>query len=74
MKHLILIPSMLALSGCVTVGQLEAVRDEAAQAQVAAGQAQATADEALAAAQSAQACCVTTNDRLDRMFEASQAK
>lgn len=36
--------------------------------------AQSTANQALQAAQAAQACCDATNQRLDRMFEASQQK
>jgi len=40
----------------------------------AAWHAQAAADEALEAANAAQACCDAASERLDRMFEASQAK
>ena len=39
-----------------------------------ASQAQATANEALEAANAAQAAADATNERLDRMFEESQAK
>jgi hypothetical protein len=39
-----------------------------------AAQAQATAEEALAAANAVQAAVDATNERLDRMFEAEQAK
>ncbi len=43
-------------------------------AEAMAAQAQATADEALAAANAAQAGVDATNERMDRMFEESQAK
>jgi hypothetical protein len=72
----------------ITQEQLDAVRAtaEAAQntanaaqraaneARQAASGAQSTANQALSAAQDAQACCDATNQRLDRMFEESQAK
>jgi hypothetical protein len=72
----------------VTTEQLDAVRATAeaaqnaanagqrtaTQAQQAASGAQTTANQALQAAQQAQACCDATNQRLDRMFEQSQAK
>ena len=72
----------------VTTEQLDAVRATAeaaqnaangaqrtaTQAQQAASGAQSTANQALQAAQAAQACCDATNQRLDRMFEQSQAK
>ena len=72
----------------VTTEQLDAVRATAeaaqnaanaaqrtaTQAQQAASGAQTTANQALQAAQAAQACCDATNQRLDRMFEQSQAK
>ncbi len=50
-----------------TTGQTDAAEQMAAEAQ-------ATANEALAAANAAQACCDATNERVDRMFEAEQAK
>jgi hypothetical protein len=78
------------VTGCaaVTAEQLDAVRATAEAAQNAANAAQRTANEArqlasgaqstanqaLSAAQDAQACCDATNQRLDRMFEQSQAK
>jgi hypothetical protein len=75
-------------AGRVTTEQLDAVRATAeaaqnaanaaqrtaTQAQQAASGAQSTANQALQAAQAAQACCDATNQRLDRMFEQSQAK
>jgi F0F1-type ATP synthase epsilon subunit len=77
-------------TGCasVTTEQLDEVRAtaEAAtnaanaaqrtanEARQAASGAQSTANQALQAAQAAQACCDATNQRLDRMFEQSQAK
>lgn len=77
-------------AGCasVTPEELDAVRATAESAQNAADAAQRTANEArqlasgaqstanqaLSAAQDAQACCDATNQRLDRMFEQSQAK
>jgi hypothetical protein len=77
-------------TGCasVTTEQLDEVRATAEAAQNAANAAQRTANEArqavsgaqstanqaLQAAQAAQACCDATNQRLDRMFEQSQAK
>ena len=78
------------VTGCATVTteQLDAVRSTAEAAQNAANaaqsaanearqlasSAQSTANQALGAAQDAQACCDATNQRLDRMFEQSQAK
>ncbi|MCC5795583.1 MAG: hypothetical protein JJT85_12740 [Chromatiales bacterium] len=41
--------------------------------QIASG-AQSTANQALNAANQAQACCDATNEKVDRMFERSQAK
>jgi len=72
----------------ITTEQLDAVRATAeaaqnaanaaqrtaTQAQQAASGAQSTANQALQAAQAAQACCDATNQRVDRMFEQSQAK
>ena len=51
-----------------------AAQRTATQAQQTASGAQSTANQALQAAQAAQACCDATNQRLDRMFEQSQAK
>ena len=51
-----------------------AAQRTATQAQQAASGAQSTANQALQAAQAAQACCDATNQRVDRMFEQSQAK
>jgi len=81
---------LAVMTGCasVTTEQLDAVRATAEAAQNAANAAQRTANEArqlasgaqstanqaLSAAQDAQACCDATNQRLDRMFEQSQAK
>lgn len=78
------------VTGCasVSVEQLDAVRATAeaaqtaaqsaqrtaTQAQQAASGAQSTANQALQAAQAAQADGDATNQRLDRMFEQSQAK
>ncbi|HEX7081939.1 MAG TPA: Lpp/OprI family alanine-zipper lipoprotein [Gammaproteobacteria bacterium] len=77
-------------TGCasVTAEQLEEVRAAAEAAQNAADQAQraanearqaasgaqSTANQALQAAQAAQACCDANSQRIDRMFEQSQAK
>ena len=85
-----LVGSFAIVTGCasVTPEQLDAVRATAdaaqnaanaaqrtaTQAQQAASGAQSTANQALQAAQAAQACCDATNQRLDRMFEASQSK
>lgn len=82
--------AIVTVTGCasVTTEQLDAVRATAeaaqnaanaaqrtaTQAQQAASGAQSTANQALQAAQAAQACCDATNQRLDRMFEQSQAK
>ncbi len=52
----------------------EAARAAADSAAQAAAAAQSTADEALSAAREAQACCDANRDRLERMFERSQAK
>ena len=52
----------------------EAARAAADSAAQAAAAAQSTADQALAAATDAQACCDANRDRLERMFERSQAK
>jgi hypothetical protein len=85
-----LVGSFAIVTGCasVTTEQLDAVRATAeaaqnaanaaqrtaTQAQQAASGAQSTANQALQAAQAAQACCDATNQRVDRMFEQSQAK
>jgi Alanine-zipper, major outer membrane lipoprotein len=85
-----LVSGFAIVTGCmhVTVEQLDAVKATAeaaqnaangaqrtaTQAQQAASGAQSTANQALQAAQAAQACCDATNQRLDRMFEQSQAK
>jgi hypothetical protein len=85
-----LVSGFAIVTGCasVTTEQLDAVRATAeaannaaqaaqrtaTQAQQAASGAQSTANQALQAAQAAQACCDATNQRLDRMFEQSQAK
>jgi len=52
----------------------EAARAAADSAAQAAAAAQRTADQALAAAREAQNCCDANRDRLERMFERSQAK
>lgn len=52
----------------------EAARAAADSAAQAARAAQSTADQALAAAREAQACCDANRDRLERMFQRSQAK
>lgn len=52
----------------------EAARAAADSAAQAAAAAQSTADQALAAANEAQACCDANRDRLERMFQRSQAK
>jgi hypothetical protein len=85
-----LVGSFAIVTGCasVTTEQLDAVRATAeaaqnaanaaqrtaTQAQTTASGAQSTANQALQAAQAAQACCDATNQRVDRMFEQSQAK
>ncbi len=52
----------------------EAARAAADSAAQAAAAAQRTADQALAAAREAQSCCNANRDRLERMFQRSQAK
>jgi len=52
----------------------EAARASADGAAQAAASAQSTADQALSAATEAQACCDANRDRLERMFQRSQAK
>ena len=52
----------------------EAARAAADSAAQSAASAQRTADQALAAATEAQACCDANRDRLERMFQRSQAK
>ena len=52
----------------------EAARAAADSAAQAAAAAQRSADQALSAAREAQACCDANRDRLERMFERSQAK
>jgi len=90
LRAAVLICGAAIATGCasVTTEQLDEVRAtaEAAQnaanaaqrtaneARQAASGAQSTANQALQAAQAAQACCDATNQRLDRMFEQSQAK
>jgi hypothetical protein len=86
----VFLTTLVAVSGCATITEddLAAVRviaedaqnsanDAARQAnearQMASG-AQSTANQALSAANAAQACCDATNEKVDRMFEASQAK
>ena len=85
-----LVSGFVIVTGCasVTMEQLDAVKATAdaaqnaanaaqrtaTQAQQAASGAQSTANQALQAAQAAQACCDATNQRLDRMFEATQQK
>ena len=78
------------MTGCagITQEQLDAVRATAEAAQNTANAAQRTANEArqlasgaqstanqaLSAAQDAQACCDATNQRIDRLMEATQSK
>ena len=86
----VFLTTLVTVSGCATITEddLAAVRviaedaqnsanDAARQAnearQMASG-AQSTANQALSAANAAQACCDATNEKVDRMFEASQAK
>jgi hypothetical protein len=52
----------------------EAARASADSAAQAARSAQSTADQALSAATEAQSCCDANRDRLERMFQRSQAK
>lgn len=77
-------------TGCASITQqdLDAVRSiaesaqnsaadaarQAGEARQMASGAQSTANQALSAANAAQACCDATNERVDRMFEASQTK
>ncbi|MBH98075.1 MAG: hypothetical protein CMM56_06430 [Rhodospirillaceae bacterium] len=81
---------LVIATGCATISadDLAAVRSVAESAQSAANDAarqagearqmasgaQSTANQALTAANAAQACCDATNERVDRMFEASQTK
>jgi hypothetical protein len=85
-----LVGSLAIVTGCasVTQEQLDEVRAAAESAQTAATAAQRTATQAqqtaqgaqssatqaLQAAQRAQACCDANTQRIDRMFEESQAK
>jgi hypothetical protein len=85
-----IISAFVFLTACATLSQedLDAVRAvaegaqstadnaarQAAEARQMASGAQSAANEALSAANAAQACCDATNQRLDRMFEAGQAK
>jgi len=76
------------ISGCVTMAQLNEVRDIARQAQTdatkavnsveaatrAADQASMKADQALRAAEETKACCQRNSDKIDRMFEKSMQK
>jgi hypothetical protein len=77
-----LVAGLVFAAGCA--GQMDSVRQTAEQAltaaqaanearQMASG-AQSSANQALSAAQAAQSCCDATNQRLDRMFQQSQAK
>ena len=82
--------TLVIATGCATISadDLAAVRSVAESAQSTANDAsrqagearqmasgaQSTANQALAAANAAQACCDATNERVDRMFEASQTK
>lgn len=52
----------------------EAARAAADRASQAAASAQSTADQALSAATESQACCDANRDRLERMFQRTQAK
>ena len=52
----------------------DAANAAASEARQIASGAQSTANQALNAANQAQACCDATNEKIDRMFERSQAK
>ena len=81
---------LVIATGCATITEQElaAVRSvadgaqstaddaarQAGEARQMASGAQSTANQALSAANAAQACCDATNERVDRMFEASQTK
>ncbi len=85
-----LVAVLVIATGCATITQeqLDAVQAiaenaqsaaddaqrQAAEAQQAASGAQSTANQALSAANNAQACCDATNEKVDRMFEATTAK
>ena len=60
--------------GCASTKDLEAVRQEAGQAQATANQAKATADEALATANEAKAMSMATDEKLNRMFKSGLKK
>jgi murein lipoprotein len=82
--------TLVIATGCATIStdDLAAVRAiaesaqstandaerQAGEARQMASGAQSTANQALSAANAAQACCDATNERVDRMFEASQTK
>jgi len=82
--------TLVIATGCATISEedLAAVRSiaegaqstaddaarQAGEARQMASGAQSTANQALSAANAAQACCDATNERVDRMFEASQTK
>ena len=81
---------LVIATGCATITEqdLAAVRSiaegaqstaddaarQAGEARQMASGAQSAANQALSAANAAQACCDATNERVDRMFEASQTK
>ncbi len=52
----------------------EDAQRQAGEARQMASGAQSTANQALSAANAAQACCDATNEKVDRMFEATTAK
>ncbi|HXH04600.1 MAG TPA: alanine-zipper protein [Candidatus Competibacteraceae bacterium] len=60
--------------GCASTKDLEAVRQEAQQAQATANQAKSTADEALAVANEAKAMSMATEEKLNRMFGRAMKK
>ncbi len=78
----------LGLAGCAStselkklekrVDQVEATANQAADkadsAMSSAAAANAAAEEARAMAEESSACCVSTNEKIDRMFEESQRK
>jgi hypothetical protein len=54
--------------------RVDALEASLASANNSAAAAQSTADAAARAAQQSQDCCDATNEKIDRMFEASQSK
>ncbi|MEE2683866.1 MAG: alanine-zipper protein [Pseudomonadota bacterium] len=75
--NLFLLFILAFVAGCassITQDDLARVDQAAQRAMEAAQRAQSTADSALDAANAAQDCCDATNEKIDRMFEATMQK